>query len=276
MMDSLSANDALALLKQCPLPLLIRDSEGRITAYNAAFENLVGSAIASDLPNLPLQALQDHPVIALLQDDGLVKWTDADQGERHLHTHDIILGPDKPARARLYIDISAQLGFEQECTRLNDELRQTTLTDSVTGLLNERGILLALEPQVARSRRYNSAIAIIVLHFDCRTGRDQLVKAISQLLKDQLRWADLIGCNEKHDFILALPETSAQAAVQLAEKLKTQIQSMAIELDNDNPVLSSFGVTDWRKNDNAGILLRRAELALGQACLQTADTTIAI
>jgi GGDEF domain-containing protein len=175
---------------------------------------------------------------------------------QHLEVQRVEL-PDG-AHARLYLNISREIAY-------HDGLRQHILTDPDTGLLNRRGIMLALEPQVARSRRYNRPISVIVLEVSCAPDDAAIRKQIAQQLKDQLRWADTIGCTGPREFLLVLPETTEEAALQLVDKLKTCLNTMPLTHCAGHALPVYFGVTSWKRNDNASSLLTRATAAVSRS-----------
>jgi diguanylate cyclase (GGDEF)-like protein len=270
----LSDQHAFALVENCPFPLLVMDGQARVLGYNHAFGLLVGPAQASGLQGNSYDDLENHPVRPLLGSETTVCWTGHHSEPRHFEITTIRLDEKGAVHARMYVDISRQVALEQSHDRLNEELRQNILTDRITGLLNQRGIMLALEPQVARSRRYNSPMAVIIMEVICREHCDRVNLHIARLLKDQLRWADLIGCSEKREFLLVLPETTPEAAVRLADKLTQLVQGMTGEELGGQPVDTIYGVTGWRRSDSADSLLSRAGMALAQA--RSAQNTHAV
>lgn len=265
MTANLSAQHALAIIENCPLPLLLMDRYERVLGYNQAFAQLVGDARASEMEGCNSADLGDHPAHALLTSETSVCWTGQHGTPFHFGITTINLDDGDARHARLYIDISRQIELERAHDSLTDELRQNILTDRVTGLLNQRGVMLALEPQVARSRRYNSPMAVIMMAVNNGDDSDSLRLHVARLLKDQLRWADLIGCSEQREFMLILPETTAEAAVRLADKLTQSVQDMARQQLGALPEEVCYGVTGWRRSDNADTLLSRAGMALVQA-----------
>ncbi|HKK14451.1 MAG TPA: hypothetical protein VKA14_07290, partial [Gammaproteobacteria bacterium] len=90
----------------------------------------------------------------------------------------------------------------------------------------------------------------------------------ARLLRDQLRWADLVAVTQAGDFVAALPETDAGDAAALAAKLAARVQELAVE---GAPIRVRYGVSSWRRGDHAPTLLARAAQAARVA--QVADTT---
>ena len=276
MPESLSASHALAIVDNCPFPLLVLDSKGRVNSYNRAFERLVGRVQATDLQGHEFTTLGNHPARMLLGKENTVCWDDRNGHRHRFEIHCVDLPGNIHAQARFFIDISRQVQLEQAHETLSEELKQHTLTDSVTGLLNERGVMLALEPQVARSRRYNSPISVIMMDAQSDQLQENILVQITHLLKDQLRWADLIGCNDQHEFILVLPETTPEAALCLADKLERHLQELMRNEYGKQAMPTFYGVTAWRKSDSATTLLKRACMALSKARSETNDQSVAL
>ncbi|HHJ16995.1 MAG TPA: GGDEF domain-containing protein [Gammaproteobacteria bacterium] len=274
MTEFLSPAQALAIVDNCPFALLVLDKQDCVISYNHGFEQLVGRARAMNLHGKCLPALREHPLQALLRNEKSVCWTDPEDIKHHFEVHNFEL--DGETRARLFIGIDRQVQLEQAHARLDLELKQQVMTDSVTGLLNQRGMMLALEPQVARSRRYNSTISVLMMEVHGEQQHNRLLQQVARLLKDQLRWADLIGCNERHEFILVLPETAPDAALRLADKLRQRLLALGEEMPGGEHINTCYGVTDWRRNDNATSLLKRAGMALSQARSEQGEHAIAL
>ena len=265
MSEILSPEQTLHLIDTCPIPMLVLNREGVIRACNPAFAAIVGKSLADQLAGQSANTLEKQALGTLLGNGTQVSWTGADAQQQHYEVHRSNIGGDDPLEVRYFIDITRQLALEQSQQALREELREHTLTDSVTGLLNQRGVMLALEPQVARSRRYNSPISVVILDVSAGSNDDSLRKQVALHLKDQLRWADLIGCDDKNAFVLVLPETGQDAALQLAEKLHARLVEFAQHTFPDQTLSAFYGVTGWRRTDSAVTLLKRANLALGQA-----------
>jgi len=274
-MDILSPNQALAIVDNCPIPVLVLDKRGCLVSYNRAFEQLVGSAEAGKLRQRDIGTLETHPAYRLFSNDESAHWTDRSDVQHHFRIVRASLPDPEYAEVRFLVNIDTQVELEQAHQRLNSELEQHKLTDSITGLLNQRGIMLALEPQVARSRRYNSPMSVIMLDVQTNGDRNSVLTTVTRLLKDQLRWADLIGCTDQHEFILVLPETASAAAFKLADKLKQRLLGLA-NISPEQAICSFYGVTEWLKTDNATTLLSRAAVALTQARSQQNDHCVAL
>ena len=87
-----------------------------------------------------------------------------------------------------------------------------------------------------------------------------MLVSVSQTLNDQMRWADVIGRLDKTEFMFILPETSEEVTRELREKVRehvTRIPMPGVE-DGSMHVQLEFGMAQWRKGDDVGMLMQRA------------------
>lgn len=270
MIKHLTREEATSLLNASPVAVLLLDRSDRLYGFNDAFARLLGDAVAG--LDATVDNLHNDGLLAGLLEGPLVSWIMPDGDTRWLNVETTIVNG---LTAHFYQDVTEKLRLKQErdvCTAdLQDQsLRHATLTS----VLNRRGILVSLEPLVARSRRYNSPLSVVVMGTHTGPVHDALQRKLSYLLKDQTRWADLVGTNEQRDFILILQETTQDAALQLVEKLSAQLGHLGA--GQGTVPTACFGVTSCQKNDDAESLLERAEGALREARGNHCGTTIAV
>lgn len=270
-MKDLTLTTARSLLQSCPVALLLVADNGRIQGFNAAFETLVGDA-ASTLKGTP-QA--DGLVAPLLGAGTVVNWIMPDGDERWLLVESLEIDASPGVIARFYQDVTEQLRLRKERDALQHELKRQALHDEqLPSLLSRYGLQVSLEPLVSASRRYNNPLSMVCVSINTNQDRDKAFKRISYLLKDQTRWADLVGCNDARDFILILQETSQDSALQLVKKLAARITEMNHSAESE--IRACFGVTGCQRNDDAEAMLERAESALSEARQNDSGTAIAL
>jgi diguanylate cyclase (GGDEF)-like protein len=171
-----------------------------------------------------------------------------------------------------YLDISEEESLRNDRNQLAQQLSQHNTVDPVSGLLNAQAIDKALEPLISRSRRYQNPLSVVTMDITNleditqSTGQvaaDKIVVAVSQLLRDQMRWADIVGRLNTGQFLFVLPETDREAAVALAKKLATQLNGFSVMVDDQTsvPAMACFGVAAWAKGDDARLLMTRSHTA---------------
>jgi diguanylate cyclase (GGDEF)-like protein len=154
-------------------------------------------------------------------------------------------------------------------------LRDQATKDALTSLANRRHFHAALERafEVSGDR---SRLALIVLdvdhfkHINDRFGHpagDRVLTAVGASLRGGLRKNDLPGRIGGEEFAVLLPDTGAEKAVEVAERLRLGLEAMTV-MDNDVriPVTASFGVAMASDADAApDALYARADASLYEA-----------
>lgn len=138
-------------------------------------------------------------------------------------------------------------------------LLQQASTDELTGLANKHTILKFLNDRVMlRTFRNLSLIFMDIDHFKNfndthgHPAGDVLLAQIGKIIKESLRSYDKAGRYGGEEFLIVLPEATLNDAAIVAEKLRVNIKSTSVNL-NDKllNVTSSFGVSSLINNEAA-------------------------
>jgi len=152
------------------------------------------------------------------------------------------------------------------------EARRLADLDALTGLHNRRYFHQTLEREVARAKRYERRLALVLLDLDDfkaineRIGHlagDAVIAEAAQRLRDAVRTAD-IACRVGGDeFAVILPEAGIGQAEQLYRRIETAVSGKPI---GHVPQLGiSAGVAELQGIDDATTLFERADEALYKA-----------
>lgn len=262
---------AQQLLDHLPAGLLFLDAQGRVRWHNTRLAELIGRP-PDFLEGRDAQTTPDEGLKLLLGGAEMVYLPpEGGRAERWLGCRWATV---EGGRLGHCVEITPQHTLEAEVAQLRRQLEDCRTTDLSTGLLNRRALLQALEPQLARCRRYDTALSLLVLHLDgCDratqgdTDAATALVSVARLLRDQLRWADFIARLEPEpQFVVALPETGGEGALQLARKLRTALEELPVtpgERACIHP--NSIGVTHWQRGDDAKGLLQRAQTVMFKA-----------
>jgi two-component system cell cycle response regulator len=181
---------------------------------------------------------------------------------------------------RLVAERTAQLEAALE------ENRELTITDALTGCYNRRYLDSRLAEEVVRCRRSGLPLAIIVADLDRfkrvndtlgHAAGDELLKGIAGLLRGAMRaridWVARFGGEE---FVVVLPDTPIEAAIAVAERLRTAIASARfMYATGELTATASFGVAGGEDPQDAASLLARADALLYQAKAAGRDRVVA-
>ncbi|CAM3684040.1 response regulator [Corallococcus sp. ZKHCc1 1396] len=103
-------------------------------------------------------------------------------------------------------------------------LQKRTGSDPATGLHDRRGLLLRLEQEVARSRRYHRALTLAVLRPD-RT-LEALPSNMADVMRKRVRHPDAIAHLGQGVFAVVLPECNADAARTVINRLMPDVEKV--------------------------------------------------
>lgn len=154
----------------------------------------------------------------------------------------------------------------------NEQLYRAARHDPLTGVMNRRGFIAEAEAEIQRMFRSGREFSIILADIDNFKGLndryghacgDHVLKRLATLLRQQVRDVDKVGRWGGEEFILLLPETNAEGAAVLAEKLRSKIADNLFEFSDQRlQVTMTFGLTSHRKGESLDACVARADTAL--------------
>ena len=155
--------------------------------------------------------------------------------------------------------------------RLRAELEHLATRDSLTNTLTRRYMDEACTTELARCHRTGHTMALLMMDLDHfktindthghQTG-DRVLIEFAAKVHHLLRKNDLFGRFGGEEFVLLLPDTALDAALQVAERIRTA----AIPSPNEVGCTVSIGITlSQPTHDTLDKLLARADAALYQA-----------
>jgi len=189
------------------------------------------------------------------------------------------LDPDSPpdqTMRRMAENAMARAATAEEAletaNRRLEWLESRNIQDEVTGLLNRRGLELAVGHDLARSRRYGDTGALVLLdlvQIDAvreEHGGDAanyLLTAVGNILQTRFREVDRIGWLEGGRFAFALTLISREDAVKRANMLTDYLNEVEVPWQGrDIGVIVRIGMAFYGQRDTVEDLLERAEAEL--------------
>ncbi len=177
------------------------------------------------------------------------------------------------ANLRPCATLARQLAVALKSAWLNAEVRELSLTDSLTGLHNRRYLELFLPEEVERSRRSKQALSVIMLDLDRfksyndtygHQAGDVALQTVALCLRaGARRGVDVVMRYGGEEFIVVLPETGADGAWTVAENIRKKVAACT---DFKRNTTVSLGVATLRgEGCEAATLIHQADTALYQA-----------
>ncbi len=150
-----------------------------------------------------------------------------------------------------------------------EQIEKLATTDSLTGIFNRFQIMKLLNMELERAKRYNKVFSVIIFDIDNfkkindtygHQKGDMVLQKVASLLKENLRQTDFFGRLGGEEFIVIAPETKAEDAFKLAEKLRKLLENA--NFDSVGQVTASFGISQYEKGKDVNQLLKEADEAL--------------
>jgi len=172
--------------------------------------------------------------------------------------------------------LSSQAAIALENARLHDIVQWQAITDELTGLVNRRRFLDALNSEIARGKRLGGRLSVVLADLDGfkeindRFGHhagDEVLIAFADLLRAHGRDVDVAARLGGEEFGVLLPETGLDGASTVADRLRRSLAELQIPLGVGEKVAvtASFGVAELRDAQSVDSLLRAADSALYRA-----------
>jgi diguanylate cyclase (GGDEF)-like protein/PAS domain S-box-containing protein len=166
-------------------------------------------------------------------------------------------------------EISERIQLYQEVQRLANE-------DVLTSCFNRRHFMVLATQEIHRAMRYKRPLSLLMLDIDHFKGfndryghqiGDQLLCYLVNLCQKQLRSVDILGRYGGEEFVVVMPETTADGALQAAERLRAKIEKMVIDTSEGKlSVTVSIGLTSLERgfdqSQTLDMLIKRADQAL--------------
>ena len=154
-------------------------------------------------------------------------------------------------------------GLNKKMGKLNLE----TITDPLTGLINRRGMQIALD-EWERQEQPFSVIVADIDHFKRINDEfghdvgDRVLQTLAQHMQAASRPDDLVCRSGGEEFVILLPQTETAVAHRVAERLRKRIAE-SICPNVNRPVTLSLGVASWPCGAaSIAQVLKNADIAL--------------
>ncbi|MBN2117803.1 MAG: GGDEF domain-containing protein [Anaerolineales bacterium] len=185
------------------------------------------------------------------------------------------------ARAATLEEVTAELQSTKRILAIKEtELKavlaqadEVSHTDALTFVPNRRQIIGDLQREVIFSDRYGTPLTISMLDVDYfkkindtygHPVGDDVLRSLAGELRDHIRYPDTIGRYGGDEFLIVLPHSMLNAAVQQAERLCTHVRSLLIKLgEREIGLTISMGIAQYKVHrEDWQTLLSRADTAL--------------
>jgi two-component system cell cycle response regulator len=135
-----------------------------------------------------------------------------------------------------FSELLARIRVGSRVVQYQQHLEYQSQVDSLTGLFNRRAFEKKMDEEFERSKRYHSPLSVLLLDIDNfktindtygHHGGDAALVKISETVRARTRQSDFPSRYGGEEFILVLPETDQDSALQVAGKIHESIRACA-------------------------------------------------
>ncbi|MES1987357.1 MAG: GGDEF domain-containing protein [Pseudomonadota bacterium] len=195
--------------------------------------------------------------------EGLMKDT-------HAMQTDIVRSRDSMMQQSAEVEV-AQQKIQQLQAELS-ELSEKVSIDQLTGVLNRRGLDEAMLREISRAQRGASSLCVTLLdidnfkHFNDNYGHhvgDTALQHLAKVIQETLRPTDIAARFGGEEFVILLPDTSIDAAIETISRLQRALTKQFF-LGNNERLLITFsaGIALFRATEEQATVLNRADQAM--------------
>jgi len=161
--------------------------------------------------------------------------------------------------------------LEQELAQISELVHE----DQLTGALNRRGLDMTFEREASRADRNQSPLCVALLDIDDfkrlndslgHSAGDHALIHLSDVIRDTLRPSDSVTRYGGEEFVLLLPDTGLEEALETIERLQRELTRKFFLHENDRILVTfSAGVALCNPEESQQDVLGRADKAMYQA-----------
>src|SRR6266496_575616 len=151
---------------------------------------------------------------------------------------------------RILLAVSGKMALSIENALKYQQAESSATTDYLTGLPNARSLFLQLDRELARCKRDNSSLIVMVSDMDGfkqindRFGHlegNRVLRLFAQALKDTCREYDYVARMGGDEFVIVAPGLTAETATKKAESLRELARQAGAEVCGEDIISLSVG-----------------------------------
>ena len=187
------------------------------------------------------------------------------------------VGTSIAGQKKLALLCAEQISLAIANAKLRDELQDQSIRDVLTGMYNRRYALETCRREFSRATRAKQDVSILSLDVDHfkkfndnhgHDAGDTVLRAVADCLVESFRDDDVASRFGGEEFVVILPNSTAEDAAKRAEQVRTRIEAIQVRyLESNLPRVSvSIGVAAFPQHGkDPTAVLRSADEALYEA-----------
>lgn len=190
-----------------------------------------------------------------------------------INVYDVCSGAFSNDGARILSFVSHQSGLALQNAKAFEDVRDSALRDPLTNLRNGRFLRHYLDRELSRCGRLGEPLSVLGIDLDSfkavndqlgHEAGDKVLRDVADVFRHELRDYDVIVRNGGDEFVMVLPGTSANEAVQTAKRIQAAVEEYAVQnVSEVSGFGASVGVASYPADAvDATTMLARADAAM--------------
>ena len=134
--------------------------------------------------------------------------------------------------------------------------KRDALIDPLTQIYNRKAVFFSLKKELIKSERYGHPTAVAMIDIDHfkkyndsngHVAGDRLLKRFARIMTETVREYDVVGRYGGEEFIIVFPETTAEDAAKICERIRSEVENTQFSGQQNMPfkkVTISIGLSD--------------------------------
>ncbi|MGO1750704.1 MAG: diguanylate cyclase [Marinobacter sp.] len=252
------------MLESVEVGLVVLDLDFRVQAWNGFMENHSGITASKIRNRVLFELFPDIPeawltrkvdAVALLNTRAFTSWeqrpylfqfrnTRPITGTEDYMFQNLTISPLTGSTGQvekvclMVYDVTDIATGKRALERANEQLAKLSMTDRLTGLLNRGTWENLVDAEFERFRRYGQATSLVMFDIDFfkkvndnhgHLAGDEVIKHTADTARSNLRQSDSIGRYGGEEFGIVLPETDAEGARIICERIRETIEQSVVQ-----------------------------------------------
>ena len=269
-MNTLEANAfhwLVDMLESVEVGLVVMDLDFRVQTWNGFMENHSGITASQIHDKVLFDVFPDIPrawltrkvdAVAMLNTRAFISWeqrpylfkfrnTRPITGIEEYMFQSLTISPLTGSNGEvdkiclMVYDVTDIATSKRALERANQQLEKLSMTDRLTGLLNRGTWENLVDAEYERYRRYNHDTCLVMLdidHFKAvndthgHLAGDEVIKHTANVIKSAIRQSDSAGRYGGEEFGIILPETNAEGALTICERIRNAIANSVVKANS--------------------------------------------
>ena len=143
-----------------------------------------------------------------------------------------------------------------------EEIYRMMVIDGLTQIANKRALDDFLEKEMARARRYERPLSVLMMdldHFKAVNDQhghltgDVVLKEMAEVIRERIRREELFARYGGEEFVIVLPETDRKGGIEFAENVRRMVEGLEVSFEGQTiRITISIGVADFDLANHKG------------------------